>query len=139
MSSIFRITSLSDWQVALATGVLPRCAADRRDDCVHVNAADDSAQVASAFFSADEQPLALELDQLALAPKVTWLPPTLAKPWRQGRAAIPNILVAQVLAARALLPVNSESGEGFVLARQAASHPLQPTRPDAPRPPTRLL
>lgn len=105
MPAIFRITSLADWETALATGAVPRCAADNRDDCIHVNAADDVARVASAFFSAGERPVALELDQLALAQHLTWLPPSQAKPWPQGRVALPYILISHVLGVHELLPV----------------------------------
>lgn len=120
MSAIFRITSLADWQAALATGAVPRCAADTRDDCIHVNAADDVERVASAFFSADERPVALELDRLALAQHLIWLPPSQAKPWPQGRVALPNILTSHVLGIHELLPVETGSAHGFVLASRPA-------------------
>jgi uncharacterized protein (DUF952 family) len=109
MTSLFRITALADWQRAQASGVVPRCAADERDGCIPINAEDDIERVASAFFSVEAQPLALELDATALGESITWLPAAPAKPWPQGRLAIPNILCAHVLSVRPRLPAASDA------------------------------
>ena len=110
MTSLFRISSLADWQEANSRGVLPRCAADQRDDCVHLNAREDVERVASAFFAPSEEPVALELDAATLSQFVTWLPPSAAKPWPQAKLHLPNILACHVVSVRplSLAPADSE-------------------------------
>lgn len=116
ITAVFRITALADWQRAQASAVVPRCAADERDRCIPINAEGDIERVASAFFSAEAQPLALELDATALGESITWLPATPAKPWLQGRLALPNILCAHVLSVRPLLSAAADTAHAFGMA-----------------------
>ncbi|WP_449284056.1 DUF952 domain-containing protein [Luteimonas yanweni] len=120
MTPLFRVTALANWREASSTGVLPRCAADRRDDCVHLNAGEDVERVASAFFVPSEEPVALELDTAALSQFVTWLPPSAGKPWPQARLQLPNILASHVLSVRPLSLAPADSGVTFGLPSGAA-------------------
>ena len=120
MTSLFRVTSLSAWQEAISTGLLARCAADQRDDCVHLSAREHVETVASAFFAPSEEPVALEPDPVALSPYVTWLPPCAAKPWPQARLHLPNIRTVHVLSVRPLLVAPTGSALAFRLPAGAA-------------------
>lgn len=115
MTALFRVTSLASWRQALESGVLPRCPADQRDDCIHVNAAADVEKVAAAYFTADERPVALELDGSSLAGCLSWFPATQTKPWPQARLNLPNLLTKHVLSVTALEAIAiGDSVEGRV-------------------------
>lgn len=116
MTALFRVTSTASWLQALESGVLPRCPADRRDDCIHVNARADVEKVAATYFTAAEFPVVLELDGTRLAESLSWLAPTHAKPWPQARLNMPNILTEHVLSVVALVPVGDGDTPGFELA-----------------------
>ena len=118
MATLFRVTSLASWMQALETGALPRCPADRRDDCIHVNAGADVEKVATAYFTADENPVALELDASSFSGSLAWVQATPAKPWPQARLDIPNILTTHVLSVTALVPVGD--GDEITFARATA-------------------
>jgi len=59
MDTLFRIVAASQWEQALASGWVPRCAADERCNRIHLNERRDVERVAALWFSPQERPLAL--------------------------------------------------------------------------------
>ena len=72
MSPLYSIISRSQWEQAHCSGFVPRCPADERRDRVHLNERHDIERVARMWFSADEEPIALELDVSSVQSKVKW-------------------------------------------------------------------
>ena len=72
MQTVYRVVPTSDWLVALRTGMVPRCGADQRNGFIHLATAATVLTTANLYFSADEAPLALELDAEALASALVW-------------------------------------------------------------------
>ena len=74
MDTLFRIVAASQWEQALASGWVPRCAADERCNRIHLNECRDVERVAALWFSSQERPLALELDVTSVASSLRWEP-----------------------------------------------------------------
>ncbi len=72
ISTLFRVVSSEQWQQATATGLVPRCPADEREDRVHLNERKDVERVANLWFSPEEQPLALEVDVSTVPSDIRW-------------------------------------------------------------------
>ena len=72
MQTVYRVVPTSDWLVARRTGVVPRCGADQRNGFIHLATAATVLTTADLYFSADEAPLALELDAEMLAGALVW-------------------------------------------------------------------
>ena len=72
MSSVYRVIPTSDWLIALSTGRVPMCGSDQRAGAVHLATDATVLRTADLYFSADEAPLALELDAEALKDALVW-------------------------------------------------------------------
>lgn len=70
--TLFRVVSSDQWRQAAASGLVPRCPADEREDRVHLNERKDVERVADLWFSPEEQPLALEIDVPSLPSDIRW-------------------------------------------------------------------
>lgn len=102
-STLFRVVSSEQWDQAKATGLVPRCPADEREDRVHLNERKDVELVADLWFSVEEQPLALELNVSEVTSDIRW-DLRVKEPvgtWPNLYAG--NIRVDQVLAAHRLV------------------------------------
>ncbi len=104
-----------DWQEALATGRVPRCASDERAGHVHLSERSAVETIANAYFEPVEAPLALEIDRRLIESQLDWSEPTEAKPWRQANLSLPNVLAEHVLRIHPLLVVNRGGRDCFVL------------------------
>lgn len=71
-NTLFRVVSSDQWRQAAASGLVPRCPADEREDRVHLNERKDVERVADLWFSPEEQPLALEVDVSGLLSDIRW-------------------------------------------------------------------
>lgn len=72
MDYLYRVVPESEWREALRSGAVPRCPADRRRDRVHLNSLKDVELAANLWFSAEEEPLALEVDVADLNEHLKW-------------------------------------------------------------------
>ncbi len=97
MNSIFRVLSSDQWDEAKITGLVPRCSADIKHNCVHVNEFDDLAKVCGQFFAPEENPVALEFSPDSYADVLKWDEATEDRPWRDGRLMIEHLLADLVL------------------------------------------
>ncbi|MDQ3269281.1 MAG: DUF952 domain-containing protein [Pseudomonadota bacterium] len=70
--TLFRVVPGDQWQQATRSGVVPRCAADERDDCVHLNVREDVELAADLWFSPEERPVALEIDPSSVRSNLRW-------------------------------------------------------------------
>lgn len=113
--NLFRVIGSDDLQHAEASGVVPRCPSDRRSDCVHLNLKEDVEAVASAYFSPEERPVALEIRHSDIAQHISLAAPDSAKPWQQVVLHQPNILLSSVITVHYLEPVQTGTGRGFKL------------------------
>lgn len=101
--TLFRVVSSDQWQQATASGLVPRCPADEREDRVHLNERKDVERVADLWFCVEEQPLALELDVATVPSDIRW-ELRIKEPletWPNLHA--PNIRVDQVIAVHRLV------------------------------------
>ncbi len=115
VENLFRIVPACDWQAALATGRVPRCASDERAGRVHLSERSAVETIANAYFEPAEAPLALEIDRSLIEGQLEWNGPTEAKPWRQAHLNLPNVLTEHVLCIHPLLVVNRGGRDCFVL------------------------
>jgi len=88
MKSIFKLLSSEQWEAAKISGLIPRCSADIKHDCVHVNEFKDLTTVCARFFEPAEVPIALEFAPDSLDQEIEWSDPTKDKPWREGRIKV---------------------------------------------------
>lgn len=72
MDTLFRVLPRADWELALATGLVPRCPSDERRDRIHLNARDSVERAASLWFTREEEPVAIEIDVTTLAADIRW-------------------------------------------------------------------
>ncbi len=116
VENLFRVVAACDWQVALATGRVPRCAADERAGHVHLSEQSAVEAIAQAYFEPREAPVALEIDRSLIEAQLEWVEPTEAKPWRQAHLHLPNVLIEQVVGIHPLLVVKRDGRDRFVLS-----------------------
>jgi uncharacterized protein (DUF952 family) len=100
---LFRIVPHFEWQLAQQTGFIPRCGADEREGHIHLNEFSSIGFVTGVYFSAQEQPVALEISLDGLLDHLRWLPPTSEKPWRQPVLTVEQIPASRVVALHELL------------------------------------
>lgn len=115
MENLFRVVPACDWEEALATGRVPRCASDERAGHVHLSERDAVEAIANAYFEPAEAPVALEIDRSRIDAELEWSEPTEAKPWRQAHLNLPNVLTDHVLRTCPLMVVNRDGRDRFVL------------------------
>ena len=72
MDHLYRVVPASHWQEALRSGSVPRCAADIRLDRVHLNKLEDVELAANLWFTAEENPVVLEVEVSSLAEHLKW-------------------------------------------------------------------
>ena len=72
MDYLYRVVPKSEWREALRSGVVPRCPADKRHDRIHLNKLDDVELAANLWFTAEEEPVALEVDVADLSEHLKW-------------------------------------------------------------------
>lgn len=72
METLFRVLPLADWELALVTGLVPRCPADNRHDRIHLNDRESVERAASLWFTPEEAPVAIEIDVTTLAADIQW-------------------------------------------------------------------
>ncbi|MDQ3288791.1 MAG: DUF952 domain-containing protein [Pseudomonadota bacterium] len=121
MTTLYRIVSSEQWQQAKNSGLVPRCAADERDDCVHLNLRQDVEHAADLWFSPEEMPLALELDVTSVQSCIRWELRTREPMEVWPNLYLPNLRTEQVIAVHRL--VRDEPGGGFRFAAPEASPP----------------
>lgn len=72
MDYLYRVVPKKDWIEALSCGLVPRCPADRRKNRVHLNKLADVELVANLWFSAEEEPIVLEVHVSGLTEHLKW-------------------------------------------------------------------
>lgn len=110
MDNLFRVVSATQLASATASGMVPRCPSDARNNCVQLNHRHDVETVANLYFTPDEAPVALEIRRSDLEEHLAFAPPTEQKPFGQVTLARPNIQLAWVVAVHPLdvvLPANN--------------------------------
>ncbi|MDQ3074169.1 MAG: DUF952 domain-containing protein [Pseudomonadota bacterium] len=115
MDNLFRVVAARDWEKALVTGRVPRCASDERAGHVHLSERSAVETIANAYFEPGEAPLALEIDRGAIEAELEYSEPSEAKPWRQAHLNRPNVLTDQVLRTHPLIVANRDGRDRFVL------------------------
>ena len=115
MENLFRVIPACDWEKALVTGRVPRCASDERAGHVHLSERSAVEAIANAYFEPAEAPVALEIDRSRIDAELEWSEPTEAKPWRQAHLGMPDILTAHVVRAHPLAMAGRDGRDGFVL------------------------
>ena len=118
-SNLFRVIPQTALDVAVQSGLVPRCASDERSDCVHLNLWQDVETVANAYFSAEERPVALEVRRADIDARLVAGPPAPGKPWQQIILHQPNILMTSVVAVHRLEISHSDARLSFRLATGA--------------------
>ncbi len=113
--NLFRVIGSDDLQIAEASGTVPRCPSDQRRGCVHLNLKENVEAVASAYFSPEERPVALEIRRSDIAAHIELADPDGDKPWQQVLLHQPNIRLSSVVAVHRLVPVQQGAGHGFKL------------------------
>ncbi len=116
MDNLFRVVAARDWRAALATGRVPRCAADERAGFVHLSERDAVEMIATAYFEPAEAPVALEIDRGMIEEQLEWHEPSEAKPWRQAQLKLPNVLTDHVVRTHRLVTVNRDGRASFALS-----------------------
>ncbi len=119
MSNLFRVVSTDDLRRSEASGRVPRCPSDERSDCIHLNFREDVEAVATAYFSPEENPVALEIRRRDIDGQLTLGDAVPGKPWRQVLLHQPNILFSTVVAVYNLEVVQTGSGHEFRLGTTA--------------------
>lgn len=69
---IYRVISREDWEETVASGGVPRCGNDERDGYVHLSPYETVLETAGLYFTLDEEPLVLEIDEVALGESLRW-------------------------------------------------------------------
>ena len=118
-SNLFRVIPQADLDLAVQSGLVPRCAADERSGCVHLNLWQDVETVANAYFTAEERPVALEIRRADIDARLVVGPPAPGKPWQQITLHQPNILLNSVVAVHRLEISHSGARSSFRLATGA--------------------
>lgn len=103
INTLYRVVSTEQWDQATATGLVPRCPADERENRVHLNERKDVELVADLWFAVEEQPLALELDVSDVASDIRWDLRVKEPAGTWPNLYAPNIRVEQVLAVHRLV------------------------------------
>ena len=120
MDHLYRVVPASHWQEALMSGFVPRCAADERLDRVHLNKLEDVELAARLGFTAEEEPVALEIEVSSLAEHLRWelraTPPEGVWPNLYVRA-IPTQNVVRVLT---LVHLTERGASFFRIGRELA-------------------
>jgi len=97
MKSIFKLLTSEQWEEAKITGIIPRCSADEKHDCVHINQFEDLNQVCAKFYPPERYPVALEFAPDSYPEEVDWLSATEKTPWQDGRLKISHLHADLVL------------------------------------------
>lgn len=111
--NLFRVIAGSDLALAQASGMVPRCASDQRSGCIHLNLRRDVETVAGMYFSAEEEPVVLEIRRSDIESRVAVLAAVPGKPWEQLTLHQPNILMSSVVAVHRLEALESGDGVSF--------------------------
>ena len=119
MDNLFRVISAAELASAGASGVVPRCPSDERNNCVHLNLRRDVETVANRYFTADESPVALEVRRHDLEPHLAFSSATQAKPFCQVMLSRSNILLSWVVAVHPLHQVPCNGVPTFKLVAGA--------------------
>ena len=109
MDNLFRVVSAADLASAIASGFVPRCPSDERNNCVHLNVRCDVETVASLYFTLEEAPVALEIRRSDIEDDLTFAPSVAGKPFSQVTLARPNVLLSSVVALHPLKVVVSDN------------------------------
>lgn len=99
---LFRVVSRTTWDQTQQQGFVPRCGNDHKNDCVHLNLEEAVLYTANKYFSHEEAPLVLEIDEPAVSHCLEWLTPNEEQPWQRPRAHIDNLPQSAILSARPL-------------------------------------
>lgn len=113
MRNLFRVISAEDLRRSKVSGLVPRCPSDDRSDCIHLNFRENVEAVAAAYFSPEENPVALEIRRVDIAGQLTLGDAVASKPWTQHLLHQPNILFSTVIAVHHLEVVQTGSGPEF--------------------------
>lgn len=108
---LFRIISAEEWDQTKQDRKVPRCPSDERDNCVHLTRFEDVTLVANKYFTIEENPVVLEVDITDFEDKITWIEPTLEKPWNQPNADIKNIDWRNIKRYARFIPFEEKEGD----------------------------
>lgn len=108
---LYRVISEEEWVQTKRNRKVPRCKSDERDNCVHLTKYEDVIVVANKYFESEEQPVVLEVDVSDFQDQITWMEPTIEKPWHQPNAAISNIIWKNINRYATLIPVYDNNNE----------------------------
>ena len=100
---LFRVISRTTWEQTQQQCLVPRCGNDHKHDCIHLNLEEAVLYTANKYFTYEEAPLLLEVDEPAVSHCLEWLPPNKEQPWLQPRAHIDNLPQSAILSAMPLL------------------------------------
>lgn len=127
MDHLYRVVSAAHWHEAIRSGAVPRCPADTRMDRVHLNKFEDVELAANLWFTAEEEPVVLEVEVASLGEHLRWEaredPPEGVWP-NLYVPAIPTENVVRVLALEQRLDESGSSSFrlGAALAALETSH-----------------
>lgn len=119
MENLFRVVSAADLASAIASGRVPRCPSDERNNRVHLNSRCDVETVANLYFTADEAPVALEIRRSDIEEDLAFATSAPGKAFSQITLARPNLLLSSVVAIHPLKVVVSNSLPTFEFAADA--------------------
>jgi len=119
MSNLFRVIPADDLRRSEASGLVPRCPSDERGDCIHLNVREDVEAVATAYFSPEENPVALEIRRTDIEGHLTFGDAVPGKPWQQVVLHQPNIVFSTVVEVHTLEIVKTANGYEFRLLSDA--------------------
>ena len=88
---LYRIISKDEWTTSKEEGKVPRCRSDERENCIHLNKYEDIVLVANKYFIKEEEPVVIEIDAEIFKDQITWVSPTIEKPWHQPNLHLENI------------------------------------------------
>ena len=93
MQRVYRVIPTSDWPATIQAGRVPMCGSDQRDGFVHLATKETVLKTANLYFSADEDPIALEIDAAALGDALVWDTPPGAHGPRLLSEGIPHAAI----------------------------------------------
>ena len=108
MTRIYKLLSKSDWESALAEGVLHGSAQDRADGYIHFSSASQLQATARRWFAGHKDLVVLEVEDHTLGSALKWEVSRDGAPFPHLFAPLP---IQSVLSARAFMP-EPEQGRG---------------------------
>ena len=69
---LYKIVTRADWLTAKQTGLIPLSTIDEKDGFIHLSTADQYVASANLYFSAQDQPMVIELNGAQLNGELRW-------------------------------------------------------------------